>query len=293
MLKTLAFFIIKILGIKKIFSQTPVDYIKLRKSDKNNPPKSFFRKFTISSEEVLQTKIWTIKNAKDKNHSDLVIFIHGGAFISGPAEHHWTSIEKIKKNTNNELWLIVYPKAPESNIKQITNNIDAVYELALKKYPPEKIVLIGDSVGANLIMTLTQRLIKKRLNIPSKLILITPVFDSSMCNPEIDFIAKKDPMLAKEGVLSAKRMCSDGLDLKDELLSPLYGDFISFPETMLFLGGKDIMYPDGKKGVAKMREAEVDLTVIDNPEMPHIFPLLPVMIESKKALNQIIESLKS
>lgn len=292
MLRRLTFLILKLMGIKKIFSENPVDYKKLRKSDKKSPPKSFSKKFSVAEIDIDETKVYRIKN-NDSNNKGLIIFIHGGAFISGPTEHHWNTVEKLVKQTKKELWLIDYPKAPEYTIHQICDNIDLVYEFAIQTLAlPENITLIGDSVGGNLIMTLTQRLLEKKKEIPNKLILITPVFDASMSNPEILKVAKKDPILNIPGIVSAKEMCAKGLDLKDKIISPLYGSFKGFPETEVYIGAYDIMYPDAKLGVAKMKKEAVVVKLIDGAKMPHVYPLLPVLPEAKKALQQIIESIK-
>ena len=86
-----------------------------------------------------------------------------------------------------------------------------------------KITFIGDSVGGTLIASLTQRLIIKDIQLPEKIILVTPVMDASMSNPDIVKVDNIDPMLSKIGVLSAKKMCAENNDLKNVMISPLLG----------------------------------------------------------------------
>ena len=292
MLRKLTFFILRIMGIKKIFSESPINYKKLRKSDQKKPPKSFYKKFTVGELTVDETKIYKIEN-KSKKYKELVIFIHGGAFVSGPAEHHWKAVEKIVKHSGKDVWLLDYPKAPEFTIEQICDSIDSVFEFAVQtKVLPENIILIGDSVGGNLIMSLTQRLIQKKKELPGKLVLITPVFDASLTNMDIKIIESKDPMLGIKGALSAKELAAGTLDLKDQMISPLYGSFKGFPKTDIYIGEYDIMYPDAKIGVNKMKKEEVEVQVINGEKMPHIYPLLPILPEAKIALNQIINSIR-
>ncbi|SEB49116.1 Acetyl esterase/lipase [Tenacibaculum sp. MAR_2009_124] len=220
-----------------------------------------------------------------------MIFIHGGAFISGPAKHHWDSIKSIYEQTNYTIWLCNYPKAPENNIKIISENIDAVYQKALEFYDSQNIVLIGDSVGGTLTTSLTQRLIKLKKPIPSQIILICPVMDSSMTNNEIDEIDLKDVMLSKKGVLSSKLLCAQGIDLKDPIISPLYGSFKGFPKTTIFIAEYDIVYPDQKLAIKKLINANINLEVIQGKSMPHNWPLLPIMREAKLALQKVINIL--
>ena len=98
-----------------------------------------------------------------------------------------------------------YPKAPEHKIEEISMNIDFVFAKALESFKPSNISLIGDSVGGTLITALMQRLVKQQIELPNQIILVSPVMDASMTNPAIDQIDTTDPMLAKVGLMSAKK----------------------------------------------------------------------------------------
>ncbi|WP_347053568.1 alpha/beta hydrolase [Flavobacterium olei] len=280
--------VIKFKGIKKTFSQNPIDLLKLRKEDVYFP-KSIFFKTSSTSFLIGGTKVTEIKTKGDSDK--LLVFIHGGAFVSGPSQHHWDSVEKMAKNIQQTVWICNYPKAPEHKISEISSNIDLVYNLTLSKYDPADISLIGDSVGATLIIAMVQRLIKNGIGLPSKLLLISPVMDASMENPDIAAMDKIDPMLSKNGVLSAKKMCCDDGNLKNPMISPLFGSFAGFPNTYLFLAENDITYPDQLLLCSALKELKVEHTVILGEGMPHIWPLLPLMRESKAALDKIINLL--
>lgn len=94
---------------------------------------------------------------------------------------------------------------------------------------------MGDSAGGTISMALVQRLVKNDQALPGHLILITSVFDSNLSNPQIREIDPKDPMLSRVGAHSAKMMSAKGADIKDPMLSPLYGDFQGLPDTTMFL----------------------------------------------------------
>ena len=284
-------FILKLAGLKKGFSKSPVDYKKIRKADSFNPKGSFFKKRIQRKFSLLKTEITEIAQIEAGNK--LILYIHGGAFISGPSKIHWDNVRAINEQTKQTVWLCNYPKAPESKIAEISKNIDAVYNEAIKQYDSKNIILIGDSVGGTLITALVQRLIKNNVKLPHKIILISPVMDSTMTNPEIDVIDKTDPMLAKTGILSAKKMCAENNDLADPRLSPLNGSFAGFPKTIIFAGTNDIMFPDEKIAIQKFRESNVELEVIEGENMPHIWPILPVMKEAKLAFSEIINGINN
>jgi acetyl esterase/lipase len=283
--------VIKLKGLKNDFSKDPIDYKKIRKEDVHFPKGKFFKQNKIRKFKVLNSLITEI--GLNQKSDKLLIFIHGGAFIFGPAQHHWDTLKKIAQQTNCKIWMCNYPKAPENKIAHILENIDAVYRIALENYLPRQISFIGDSAGGTLVTSLMQRLIKKDIEIPSKIILVSPVMDASMSNPEIEKVDDIDPMLSKNGVLSAKNMCVENNDLKNVMISPLYGNFENFPQTILFLAENDITYPDQKLAVQKFIKAKVNLEIIEGKNMPHIWPLLPVMKEAKIALNEIIRILNN
>ncbi len=285
--------ILQLVGIKKDFQKENFDYKNLRKNDVKNIPWLFKRKLTITKFYKGETVITNLlpKN-QHKGNNFQILYIPGGAFVSGPTLFQWSFLKNISLKTGLETSMIDYPKAPEHNITSITNIIDTIYNDFIAQYPEKKLILIGDSVGANLILSLCQRLIALNKKLPMLNVLITPVFDASLSNPEIEKIDAYDPMLSKNGALAAKKLCATGLDLKDELISPLYGSFNKLPETILLLGGKDIMYPDGKIAETKFIKNGVKLHLIEDKEMIHIWPLLPIMQESKTAKNKIIDHIK-
>lgn len=277
--------IIKLKGLKQKFSQDPIDYIAIRKEDVYKPIGSFFKKYITNTFQIVNTSITEIVH-NDSNK--LILFINGGAFISGPAQHHWDTIKEITMATNYTVWLCNYPKAPENSIEDISKNVDAVYAEALKRFEPKNIILLGDSVGGTLITALTQRLLTNRKELPKKLILVSPVMDASFSNPDIDTIDPIDPMLSKKGLLSAKKMCAKDKNLKDPIISPIYGSFEGFPETILFAAERDITYPDQILAYEKANKAKADIRLIQGKNMPHIWPLLPIMKEAKMALDELI-----
>jgi acetyl esterase/lipase len=281
--------IIKLKGLKKDFSQDPIDFKKIRKQDVHEPKGSFFKQNSLRKFKVMDSSITEIGLHQDADQ--LLLFIHGGAFISGPSQSHWDAAKKMATTTKHKVWMCDYPKSPENKISNISANIDAIYQAALEQFDSSHISLIGDSVGGTLITSLTQRLVENNMPLPKNIILVTPVMDASLTNTAIDKVDLIDPMLSKKGVLSAKRMCAEEGDLKNSMISPLFGRFENFPHTVLFIAENDIFYPDQQLAVIKMKNAQTNLTLIEGKNMLHIWPFLPVMKEAGIAMNEIIRIL--
>ena len=283
--------VIKLKGIKKTFSELPIDYQKLRKDDIHSPSKKDVLGLEFQSFMIKKSKITEII-PKEKPSENIIMYCHGGASISGPSDLHWNRIAQIVKHTNIKAFLVDYPKAPEHQIIEINENIDAVYNDILTKYSSKNIILLGDSAGGMFLILLVQRLIKNNKPLPKSIILLSPVLDASMTNPAIENIDKLDIMLSRKGVLSAKTMCAGNLSLQSYVISPIYGSFKNFISTYLFTATHDIMYPDSELFIQKMRDENIPTHVYVGEGMPHIWAFLPVMREAKKALNQIVDILK-
>ncbi len=278
-------FVIRLKGIKRNFSKDPINFKKVRKGDIQEPKTSFFKRYNLRHFTILGSSITEVSMAT--NSKKVLLFIHGGAFISGPKIHHWNTIKAIAKNSDHTVWMCNYPKAPENNIDEISRNIDALYTAALKEYSDTDITIIGDSAGGTLVTTLVQRLLFQNRKPPKQIILISPVMDATFTNPAIDKVATIDPILSKKGALSAKKLCAEHR-LKDPIISPNYGDYNNFPPTFLFLAENDITYPDQLIALQKLQKAKVEVTAIYGYNMPHIWPFLPVMKEARVALQKII-----
>ena len=280
--------VIRLKGVKKVFSKTPIDYLKLRKDDIHSP----------KSSDVLSLKFHTIQIEKSSiteilpqeiPSENVILYCHGGASIYGPTDLNWNSIAKIVKGTNTKAYLVDYPKAPECQITETNRNIDAAYQYLLSKHEAKNIILLGDSMGGTLLILLVQKLIKGGKILPKTIILLSPVLDCSMNNPAIEVIDYQDIMLSKVGVISAKTMCAGEADLQSREISPLYGSFKNFIPTYIFIGENDIMRPDEELFVEKLKAENVPVKVFVGKGMPHIWAFLPIMKEAKVALKQMID----
>jgi len=284
--------VIKLKGIKKIFSKAPINYHKLRKDDIHSPSAGDVFGLNFTTIKIGKTNVIQIlpKEVKSKN---AILYCHGGASVYGPSDLHWNSIARIVEKTRTIAYLVDYPKSPEYQIGEINTNVDMAYAYLLTKVDAKNLILLGDSMGGTLLTLLVQRLIERNLHLPKCIFLISPVMDCSFTNPAIELIEKKDIMLSKVGVLSAKRMCAGDLDLRSREISPLYGHIKGFIFTYIFIAENDIMRPDEEVFVEMLQRENVQVEVVIGKAMPHVWPFLPMMSESKIAIKQIINRINS
>ena len=92
---------------------------------------------------------------KDKiKHDAIVIFIHGGGWVSYDKDFYTVPLKKIA-NMNTVVFNCNYRLAPEYGIEDMEKDILKIFDYVKEEYKKynvkKKIVLIGDSAGAHLV----------------------------------------------------------------------------------------------------------------------------------------------
>ena len=88
-------------GVKRNFKTDTVNFKKIRKDDVLCPLGKSFEQMILRTFKVLDTRITEMGSVRDSDK--LLIFISGGAFISGPAQHHYDVARQIAKDTDNKI----------------------------------------------------------------------------------------------------------------------------------------------------------------------------------------------
>jgi acetyl esterase/lipase len=166
-----------------------------------------------------------------------------------------------------------------------------LYRGLVNDMPASDIVFVGDSAGGNMAVVMTMLAAEEGLPSPAAHVLISPGLDMSLTNPEVFEFAKFDPWLAIPGGLEALRLYAPGIERTDWRISPVYGDLSVLPKTLLLTGTRDILHPDCLVFVRKAREAGVEVDLITEPGMIHVWPLID-MPEALRARDQIVSFLR-
>jgi acetyl esterase/lipase len=95
--------------------------------------------------------------------------------------------------------------------------------------------------------------------LPAALMVGTPWSDLSKTGDSYFTNAGVDNgLVAYEGLLeAAAHLYADGRDLKDPLLSPVYGEFAGFPPTLLTTGTRDLFLSNTVRVHRKLRRAGI------------------------------------
>ncbi|CAN5356634.1 hypothetical protein BH23BAC2_BH23BAC2_12590 [soil metagenome] len=117
--------------------------------------------------------------------------------------------------------------------------------------------------------------------------------DAIFTHKDIPEIGKRDPMLARPGALSAKKMYAENGDLDEPNISPNRGSYAGFPKILVFIAGDDICTPDMEITIEQFIKHGIDQKIVGGKGMPPIWPILPLIKQGRCTFNEMITEINS
>jgi acetyl esterase/lipase len=216
--------------------------------------------------------VWTVRPATPSG--TVAVYLHGGAYIAGIAPQHWSLIGRLA-DAGVRVEVPLYGLAPPHTHRDAYPFLREVWAQLAAEQAPGRPVLAGDSAGGGLALGLAQDLLADGAPLPERLVLLSPWLDLTLSNPEMAEYERRDPWLAKPGLVEAGLAWAGGDDPTAPRLSPRNGALAGLPPVALFVGTREIAHPD----VADLARAaaaagvDVDLTVAEGAV--HVYPLVP------------------
>lgn len=249
-------------------------------------PKSFTKKYHIEDKKFENRNFWTLK-PKNKQSEKIILYIHGGAYISNIIPQHWKLIGAIIDKTNATVIVPNYETAPFATYREVYDFINSLYKSLLDKYKSENIIFMGDSAGAGLSLGYSMYLRDNNMPQPSQIILLSPWLDITMSNPDIRGLEKKDKMLARKGAIMAGELYSKNISGTDYRVSPIYGDLKNLGKISVFISTNDLCLADSRKLKETLTRNNIIHNYFEYPKMFHAWIAVTSLKESKNAINQI------
>ena len=220
----------------------------------------------------------------------IIMYIPGGAYLHNPLKYHWKIINRLSGETNCPIVMPIYLKVPNYTCEEAYEAMVDLYLDVASRQGVEKIILIGDSSGGAMSLVLAQLI---RDNYPhalqaEELILIAPWMDVSMENEDILAIEPIDYMLGLFGTVDLGKQWAGDKDVHDPMVSPIYGNFHHLGRITLFVGTRDMLYPDVVKFSSILENMQIDHTIVIEENLDHPYPLFPTP-EATKAQDMMID----
>lgn len=286
---TLAEIYFRVLGTKKKFADTEecAKYIEQRRNAGEYALTAKL-KSDVSEQMVNGNRVYVLSGSDEPDY--LVLYLHGGAYISEASAAHWSFCDKLVQKANAEVVFPIYPLTPNHTWGEAFELITTVYQEILEA-ATVPVVIMGDSAGGGLAAAFCEYMSELGLAQPDKLILFSPWMDISMSNPGAASYEASDPMLSAYGLIEMGKCWAGNLDLHDYRVSPIFGDFSGLRNVYLFVGTREIFYPDVTTFYSMLQEQGIPSELYIGEGMNHVYPLYPIP-EATGALEQICEILQ-
>ena len=215
----------------------------------------------------------------------VVLYLHGGAFITETPQFHGALLARICREARARGLMVGYRLAPEHPYPAALDDCLASYRWLLAQgQEPGRIVVAGDSAGGNLTLALLLRLRDEGLPLPAGAVALSPVADltfsgeSVQRNDGIDDMFSADLMDGLVPVyLKRREWCTH------PHVSPVFGDFTGMPPLLLVVGSTELLLDDS----VRVAQRWPGSTLLVWHGMPHVFPGFDFLPEARAATQRI------
>jgi monoterpene epsilon-lactone hydrolase len=195
-----------------------------------------------------------------QNRNRLLIHVHGGCYVSFPGESG--TVEAIYMAGFGRFKIISadYRMPPDHPYPAALDDAITVWKGAQKMADPKNMAIFGSSAGGALTLSMVLRAKQENLPLPAATAPGTPMADLTLDGDTFRTNAMLDNVLVAPNANCDKRaaLYTNGRDLKDPMLSPVYGDMHGFPPTILTSGTRDLLLSNTVRVHRKLRQAGVE-----------------------------------
>lgn len=224
-------------------------------------------------------------NAKTEH---VIFYIHGGYYVYQMGSEQMSTMNRLANTTNSTIIMPIYPLAPFHTTEDNYETMVALYEKVCTENDGKKIILMGDSAGGGYALALAEGLSTHGIEQPDELILLSPWVDVTMSNPNIpDYY---DPMLTITMGRTSGEAWAGNLPMDNWQVSPIYGDLADLKNVTIFVGTRELFYPDDTL-LAEKLSANPNVTLVIGKGQNHVYPVYPTL-EGRIAVEQIAEIIK-
>jgi acetyl esterase/lipase len=224
-----------------------------------------------------------------QSQSDRILFyIHGGGFVMGILGAHREMLASWCHELGCTAYLPDYRLAPEHPFPAAPTDCISAYRWLLEQgIDASRIVVAGDSAGGCLSLGLVQGINAAGLPKPAAAILLSPAGDLTLSGESFIYNERKDPMFHMQTLVTMRNAYVRGQAVVDSAASPLFGNFQGLPPLFAIAGSTEMLLSESERIIERAKMAKVDARLDIWRGMPHVFPAIRILPESKRALVDI------
>lgn len=211
--------------------------------------------------------IVTPNDIPPEHRDKVLIHIHGGCYELYPGESGTTEAMIMAGLGHYRVISVDYRMPPEAYFPAALDDVETVYKSVLSTHDSKNVGVFGTSAGGALVLELMLRAKRDGLPMPGAIAPGTPMSDLTKVGDSFYTNEKVDNVLVSRNGFcqAAADVYAHGHDLKDPLLSPVYGDMHGFPPAILTTGTRDLLLSNTVRVHQKLQQSgvEAQLEVFD------------------------------
>ena len=214
-----------------------------------------------------------------------IFYVHGGGFMAPIDKFHVRYATRLARALGARVVLPDYPLTPEHTWR---DSFEQITRLAAR-WAEQPMVLAGDSAGGGYALALALALRDRGGPQPSHLLLHAPWVDLTTSTPETETVTLTDPWLFIGKVRAyAGWWAGSPDDLGRPEVSPVFGSLAGLPPGLMVYGTRDTLAPGCRLLTRRSVEDGWDLSVIEEPDLIHVYGLLPFVPEARRAFEATV-----
>ncbi|MGI6664759.1 MAG: alpha/beta hydrolase [Christensenellaceae bacterium] len=234
---------------------------------------------------------WITPKEETREDEKVILYLHGGGYTAGGLSYARGFGSVLCSTVNCPVLAAAYRLAPENPFPAAVEDAFSAYQYLLEKgHAAEDIYLAGESAGGGLVFCLVHDLKQKKMPLPGKIVAISPWADLGMTGKTYEENERRDPSLSRERLSHYAEVYARG-DVKNPLISPIYGDFTGFPPAYIFAGSYEMLLDDAKEIAQGYQKADAPCTLHIEEGLWHVYVLFGIP-EARQALSEIEAFLK-
>ena len=219
--------------------------------------------------------------------NNVILYLHGGGYAFYVRAHD-ILMALVALATHSRLFALDYRLAPEHAFPAQVEDAQAAYHWLIEQgIAPEQLVVIGDSAGGNLTLSLLLALRAANSRLPAAAVCVAPWTDLANPGASMTTNARYDWISKAQADLWASWYYHQG-DVADPMISPIHAQLSMLPPIYIQVGSAEILYDMIQTfySQAKAQGASIRLDVWEG--MTHDFQIYGDSLkEAQEALTRI------
>lgn len=219
---------------------------------------------------------------EDHSEHNIILYLHGGAFVEACSSLHFSLMDKIAQESHSTVVCPLYPRLPNTNGEELLKLLRLLLNQTIQN-SNRPIILMGDSAGGWLVLSLAQIIRDEFSCSIAHCILFSPWIDLRMNNINQE-LEKKDHILSYQGLRYLGQLLNPDLSCGYKMNDSLEG----CGQLHVFVSKNEILYEQVKQVYENSKLLKVIFNLYEYEGLFHDFVLFPFK-QSNEVIQEVVK----